>query len=1040
MYSINALKSASQAEHYYEHDDYYRESGESPSAWLGRGAQMLGAEGEVDREQLRELLEGQMPDGTLLGTKRGGEWQHRPGYDVTLSAPKSVSVMALAGGDERLVAAHDRAVAKTFAYMEREAAQTRIREAGEIRTENTGNLIGASFRHATSREQDPQLHSHCLVINATQSEDGQWRSIESRELFRIARSANEVYSQELAREARALGYDIHETRDGWELASVPDNVRDSFSGRKKAIDAWLEAHGYDRETASREIKERATLATRAHKEKGIDRDELAQSWHDRAQTLGYSPRDAVRAAAARNIEQGALADEGREAAAEAVRSAAASLSERQSRFTVSDLHKEALRNARGSAATLGDIEAAVVEKERGGDLLRRQVETINSDADGYTTRDAIRIERGLLASESAGRGAVAALMNDDEACDAVERAASSSEYGWTKGQREAARGILTSENRVTAIQGYAGTAKTTTVLKSVAEEAKARGLEVVGMAPTASAADQLAEGAGVTQSDTVAAHLGRMRAERGKPEAERDHSNEIWIVDESSMMSAKDTRDLLRAAERSGARVVLVGDVQQLGSVEAGEAFLQLQEGGMQTHVLDDIVRQRDAHAREAVYHSIDGDAAKAMQAIERSGEIKEIAGDDKRLDAVARDYLALSAADRAKTIVLDPTRAGREELNAKIRDGLRVEGAIGAEDRAAKTLDKKDLTQEQSKQAGNYKEGDIVRFSKDYEKAGIEKGAYYTVERVDHKAKTVHLASGDGERVAWQPAKFGGGKSSEAFEERQAALAVGDRLQWTKNDKDSGLKNGDRLRVQQIEGDKALVKDQRGRVHNIDLAQRDGQHWRHSYASTVHAAQGRTADRVLVSLSKDNKQLLSQRSFYTAASRAKDRIQIYTDDRSEIEGTITRQAGIKQTALEGTGQRTQAQRQARKSEARTSPAASRAEVASRQTEQRRQVGSRTAKKRRAGDSGPSPELAPKSARMRAAGAEAAQLAAARQDAAKKTKPQPQPTKAGEQQRIRKPREKQATPTPPRRMPALQRMSRAQALEKLKNKSRDRSR
>ena len=157
---MSSLSSAGQAASYYEADDYYSEGGEAPSAWFGEGAAALGLEGEVDRAAFAAGLRGELPNGERLGTVRNGEREHRPGWDVTFSAPKSVSIMAEVAGDRRLVGKHDAAVRTALQYIERHGAATRLRVGGQVRQVDTGKLAVATFRHNTSRAQDPQLHTH----------------------------------------------------------------------------------------------------------------------------------------------------------------------------------------------------------------------------------------------------------------------------------------------------------------------------------------------------------------------------------------------------------------------------------------------------------------------------------------------------------------------------------------------------------------------------------------------------------------------------------------------------------------------------------------------------------------------------------------------------------------------------------------------------------------------------------------------------------------------------------------------------------------
>lgn len=206
--SVSALTSSGQAASYYESaGEYYADGGQSPSEWQGKGAEALGLSGDVDRDQFRDLLDGKIAD-QQLGTTRDGKLEHRPGWDVTLSAPKSVSIMAEVAGDRRLIAAHGAAVKTALAHVESHMATTRIRDGGAVNRAATGNLVIASFQHGTSRAQDPQLHTHNVILNATKGEDGTWRSLEPRAIYQLQKQIGAIYRQELALKVRELGYEI----------------------------------------------------------------------------------------------------------------------------------------------------------------------------------------------------------------------------------------------------------------------------------------------------------------------------------------------------------------------------------------------------------------------------------------------------------------------------------------------------------------------------------------------------------------------------------------------------------------------------------------------------------------------------------------------------------------------------------------------------------------------------------------------------------------------------------------------------------------
>ncbi|HFI9934232.1 TPA: MobF family relaxase [Escherichia coli] len=167
MMSIAQVRSAGSAGNYYTDKDNYYVLGSMGERWAGQGAEQLGLQGSVDKDVFTRLLEGRLPDGADLSRMQDGRNRHRPGYDLTFSAPKSVSMMAMLGGDKRLIEAHNQAV--DFAVRQVEAlASTRVMTDGQSETVLTGNLVMALFNHDTSRDQEPQLHTHAVVANVTQ--------------------------------------------------------------------------------------------------------------------------------------------------------------------------------------------------------------------------------------------------------------------------------------------------------------------------------------------------------------------------------------------------------------------------------------------------------------------------------------------------------------------------------------------------------------------------------------------------------------------------------------------------------------------------------------------------------------------------------------------------------------------------------------------------------------------------------------------------------------------------------------------------------
>ena len=280
--------SAAQAENYYEKDDYYTQGDpdlQSDSQWQGNGAEKLGLEGAVDKAIFQQLLHGQTPDGKSLHSKAINLEKHRAATDYTFSAPKSVSIAALIQKDKRVIQAHDEAVKTALTVLENRYAQTRVRRGPGIREKvQTGNILAATFRHETSREQDPQLHTHCVVINATQMEDGSWRSLSNEEVLNNQKLLGEIYQNELAVQLRKSGYEIEPNGSGqFEFKGYEQPLLDLFSTRTQQIAQYIERwEDAVKEAGGKPLnatqKKQATLATRLRK-KSVPREVLLDGWH-----------------------------------------------------------------------------------------------------------------------------------------------------------------------------------------------------------------------------------------------------------------------------------------------------------------------------------------------------------------------------------------------------------------------------------------------------------------------------------------------------------------------------------------------------------------------------------------------------------------------------------------------------------------------------------------------------------------------------------------------------------------------------------------
>ena len=933
MLSIGALASAAQGASYYERDGYYAKDDpehRAASAWAGKGAEELGLKGPVDPDTFRAILEGKVPDGsdTRLGRRgKDGEILHRPGRDLTFSAPKSVSIAALVGGDDRIVEAHDRAVKATLAWVEKNAAETRMKapETGRMGRVGGQKIVAATFRHDTSRNLDPQLHSHSVIANMVQGEDGKWRSMANEGLYARQKLIGMLYRNELAGGLARLGYGIEKTHaDGrFEIAGVSRDTIEAFSTRRAEIEAAMAERNLGNSADNPRLAERAALMTRAAK-RDIDRGELRDAWRKQAAGLGLDAPALVGEAVAMGVgpamhgpesapertvssetpvaatpdavgPDGAAND--RNAASEAVAWAMAHLSEREAVFARADLLAAALAYAPGTIA-VAEAEREVAGLEKAGAL---HAVDMHGAEDSLATDRTVGEERETVASMRAGQSRGAVPMRGWQVQGYLSKGP------LTAGQKDAVKLILAAEDRVIGVQGYAGSGKTT-MLDRARVLAGKKGYRMIGLAPSASAVQTLAAEAGI-ESETLQMFLARNAGvaegrltTKGAKEMRGAFAKTILVVDEGSLASTVQARDLLRIAnELRIPRVVLVGDAKQLDAVDAGKPFAQLQAAGMKTAVMDEIMRQRDPALKEAVVASLKGDIGRAFEKLGSNvAEVKP----DNIAGAVAARWLRLGPEARENTGVMAPSHELRQEINGHIRERLAREGRIHGPTMRSERLVSKGYTNAEKALAGNYAVGDVVAFHRPYKRIGVDKGDERRVAGVNHKAREVVLEGKDGGTVAWKPEEIGGRRSgSEVYRAEDIELRAGDRIRWTRNDAGLGLVNSRTAEVLSVANARVAFQLEDGK--KLELGRNDPQlrHLDHAWASTVHAFQGRTVDNVIAAMEARHPHLTTQKSFYVEISRARDRAELVTDDAAELRAQLQAVAGERIAALEGIGE-----------------------------------------------------------------------------------------------------------------------------------------
>ena len=918
--SIGAVAAPSQGVSYYERDGYYAKDDpghRAASAWTGRGVEGLGLSGPVDPDVFAAILEGRVPDGPRLGRPgKDGEIVHRPGRDLTLSAPKSISLAALVGGDARVADAHGRAVERTLAWVEERAVETRMRNPdgeGMIRAGDQKAVI-ATFTHETSRNLDPQLHTHAVIANMVQGEDGKWRTMANEKLYSSKMLIGTLYRSELARELGKLGYGIEKTHaDGrFEIAGVPREVIESFSTRRAEIEAAMNGRGLGTPAENQRAAQRAALMTRAAK-RDVDRAELRDMWQRQADGLGFDAKALTADAMERSrdgpdkdhgaawdalaLRQGDLFEPRPQSPADAAMAwAVEHLSEREAVFARTDLLAAALAWKPGSV-TIEEAEAAVARLERDGTLhpcgLPQRGESLTTDRAAADERETIALmQRGQGASRPVMRSWIAGpLLHNGRL---------------TAGQKEAVKTILSSKDRVVGVQGYAGTGKTT-MLDRARQLAGKTGHRMIGVAPSASAARTLASEAGI-ETETLQRFLARNAGiaegrltRKGARDMRAAFRKTVLVVDEGSLASTVQARDLLRiAAAIRIPRVVLVGDSKQLDAVDAGKPFAQLQAAGMKTAVMDEILRQKDAGLKDAVEASLAGEIGRAFAKLgDRVAEVNP----DNLAGAAAARWLKLSPQERESTGLMAPSHALRREINGHIRERLARDGVIRGPAFKGERLVSHGHTSAEKAVAANHSPGDVVAFHREYRSLGVAKGDERRVADVDHRKGIVMLEGPEGQPVPWRPRLVGAKRGAvEVYRTEGMELRAGDRIRWTRNDAGLGLVNSDTAEVMRIRGDRVAFRLGDGRT--LELGRDDPQmrHLDHAWASTVHAFQGRTVDNVIAVMEARHPKLSTQKSFYVEISRARHGAELVTDDARTLRETLEAATGERVSALEGIG------------------------------------------------------------------------------------------------------------------------------------------
>lgn len=849
---ITQHDSAQGAKGYYEVSDYFEAGPEElKGTYLGRTAEMLGLTGGVDKESFERMVDNLHP--TTGERLRPRTRDKRNGWDITLSAPKSFSILHGLTGDQRLLTIFQESLEDTFALFEQEA-MTRINTArGMMHHETTGNLAAASWIHLTARPTpgqapDPQIHGHIYTFNLTHDADrNRFTAVDISNIYRDTGYFNAYFQSQLASKAKSLGYQIERSAYGFEIAGISRSLIDKFSKRSSEVaaeeDRVKEELGIDR--LSERAKGNLGRDSRSRKSDcKLTAAELPNHWRSQLTASERAQLDRVQS---RRLP----ARQARISPRESVDYATQHRFERQTVVRERELKKDAMLYGIESN-TPADIESAFNNQQwlsegKSGNAL-------------VTTPEVQEEERQILKFARDGRGCLAPIRPDHH----IKRDFLSDE------QQTMVTGLLNSTDQVNVVRGAAGAGKTTATSEAV-EAIEAAGIPVAVMAPTTKAAYDVLAADGF-DATTIAAFLQ-------DEEKQKDYRHGVLWADEAGLIDNPTMLKLMRAAEELDARLVLVGDSKQHAPVGRGTPLKQIElHAGITPFEITNIRRQQGEY-KSAVESLSRGDLLKGVEGLSDLGFVHEL-GDGDRYQRLARDYAdALDDVgdDKKKLIIIAPTHRERSEVETAVRRKLKQREKLGDDDIDVTTLHSRRLTKAERSDALNYRVGDRVAFHAKG-KGGFQSGDQLIVGSV----KNDKVLSTNGREI---PLSSSG--AFDVFEPRMSHFATGDLIRITRKRREAPgrkrLNNGSVFEVTSVE-DGILKLDNGESI--------DPKRWaffENGLTLTSHASQGATVSRAFLAQSSMSYGASSPEQLYVSASRARRRVDIYTDNLESLKHVLER-------------------------------------------------------------------------------------------------------------------------------------------------------
>ncbi len=893
----------------YEKDNYYLKSEDGKALdpeRIGKGWEKLGAQGiTIDEEVYKTLKEGRDPKTGEQLVQAGVNGERRPGYNFTFSPDKSFTVYAHTSpaAAAQVQDIHNKAVTDVMRYFEGDLAQCRYGHDGLVEPIKTGNILAMRVDHQVNREGDVQLHSHIVAFNQTyNSETEKWQALHSDAFH--SDTMTKLYENQLAYYAQEAGLAVE-----WKLsdsgrtqyaalAGIPDKAIEVTSERARQVDEYVNAHIDELkakypEASLGELKQIAAIETRKDKV-SMTREEIENQLTAKLAGAGLT-RENIAAgveAKAREFQEQKI-ETTRMNEYEVLQQAAKSLTDYESAFSKQDLLKASVDISKGDVS-INQIQAGLKDMDKEivtlADSHTRETRTasgrtISYNDQVYTTPEVLQAEKQAFKNVERGKDAVEAIMSKEDAQKAIGAYEKKHSMTMTPSQRNAVEFGLTSPDKYNAVQGYAGTGKTT-VMQAFTEIAHENGYRVIGISETNVAVQEM-KAAGVENTTTTvnemkAAGMEAMTATKFLHDHKLHQSmndKTIVISDESSFMGAKNFKAVHDVCEKAGARGSFWGDKEQLPPISAGFPFKELIDRDKINHVeVKDIIRQREGTKyHEAVKNIIDKKIDKSFE------KIKVVEAKDNLHQKTAEVYKERDG--YKKYIVSVAANADKDRINTLIREDLKEQGKVSGKSETLAVWQNKNLSGTERCDARNYKVGDKLISTR----AGVGAvGKELDVASVDRQTHTVMVEginrNGDGYIRKVDIRRYGDRFS--AYQPVQKEFAEGDKIIFTKTERKTGIANSEIAYLKSINPDGSITIDKGGK--EIKTTSR---YFEHGYAATDYKAQGKTAQGAIYHAEAGKGQPDKYQEYYVSITRGRADAVIVTNDKEALKEQVARLA-----------------------------------------------------------------------------------------------------------------------------------------------------